>query len=114
MRELTDGRGVDHALEGVGRSDAIRTAWSSTRRGGRTTVVGMGSREDTLSFNALELAYFARTLEGCRYGSADPAVEIPILIEHVATGRLDLQALVSDRIGLDDIDAAFDRMGLGH
>jgi S-(hydroxymethyl)glutathione dehydrogenase/alcohol dehydrogenase len=114
IRELTEGRGADHAIECVGRSDAIRTAWSSTRRGGRTTVVGMGSRDDVLTFNALELAYFARTLEGCRYGSADPAVEIPILIEHVAAGRLDLQALVSDRIGLDDIDAAFDRMGVGH
>jgi S-(hydroxymethyl)glutathione dehydrogenase/alcohol dehydrogenase len=114
MRELTDGRGVDHAIECVGRAEAIRSAWSSTRRGGRTTIVGMGSREDTLTFNALELAYFARQLEGCRYGSADPAVDIPILIDHVNAGRLDLQALVSDRIGLDDIDSAFDRMGVGH
>ncbi|MDX6244047.1 MAG: S-(hydroxymethyl)glutathione dehydrogenase / alcohol dehydrogenase [Frankiales bacterium] len=114
MRELTDGRGVDHAFECVGRAEAIRTAWSSTRRGGRTTVVGMGSREDTVSFNALELAYFARRLEGCLYGSADPAVDIPILIDHVNAGRLDLQALISDRIGLDDIDSAFERMGVGH
>jgi S-(hydroxymethyl)glutathione dehydrogenase / alcohol dehydrogenase len=113
MRELTGGRGVDHAIECVGRSDAIRSAWSSTRRGGRTTIVGMGSREDTLTFSALELAYHGRTLQGCLYGSADPAVDIPILIDHVHAGRLDLQALVSDRIGLDDIDQAFDRMGVG-
>ena len=114
MRELTGGRGVDHAIECVGRAEAIRTAWSSTRRGGRTTIVGMGSREDTVSFNALELAYFGRQLEGCLYGSADPAVDIPVLIDHVNAGRIDLQALVSDRIGLDDIDSAFDRMGMGH
>src|ERR1700712_4341304 len=98
MRELPDGRGVDHAFECVGRSDAIRTAWASTRRGGRTTVVGMGSREDTLPFNALQLAYQGRQLEGCIYGSADPAVDIPLLIDHVTAGRLDLRALVSDRM----------------
>ncbi len=114
IRELTGGRGVDHAFECVGRAEAIRAAWSSTRRGGRTTVVGMGSREDTMIFNALELAYFGRSLEGCLYGSADPAVDIPVLIDHVNAGRLDLQALISDRIGLDDIDMAFDRMGVGH
>ncbi len=113
MRELTGGRGVDHAIECVGRSDAIRTAWASTRRGGRTTIVGMGSRDDTVGFNALELAYFGRSLQGCLYGSADPAVDIPILIEHAYAGRLDLQALISDRIGLDDIEDAFDRMGMG-
>lgn len=114
MRELTDGRGVDHAIECVGRSDAIRSAWSSTRRGGRTVIVGMGSREDQVSFSALELAYFGRSLQGCLYGSADPAVDIPMLIDHVHAGRLDLQALVSDRIGLDDINEAFARMGMGH
>jgi S-(hydroxymethyl)glutathione dehydrogenase/alcohol dehydrogenase len=114
LRELTEGRGVDHAVECVGRSDAIRTAWSSTRRGGRTTVVGMGSRDDTLAFNALELAFYGRRIEGCLYGSADPAIDIPMLLDHVNAGRIDLQALVSDRIGLDDIDLAFERMGLGH
>jgi S-(hydroxymethyl)glutathione dehydrogenase/alcohol dehydrogenase len=114
LRELTEGRGVDHAIECVGRSDAIRTAWASTRRGGRTTVVGIGSREDPLVFNALEVAYWGRRLEGCLYGSADPAVDIPMLLEHVNAGHIDLAALISDRIGLDDIESAFERMGLGH
>jgi S-(hydroxymethyl)glutathione dehydrogenase/alcohol dehydrogenase len=113
IRELTEGRGVDHAIECVGRSDAIRSAWASTRRGGRTTVVGIGSREDVLHLNALELTFFGRSLAGCLYGSADPAVEVPLLLEHAAAGRLDLPALVSDQIGLDDIESAFDRMGMG-
>lgn len=113
VRKLTQGRGVDVAIECVGRADTIRGAWSATRRGGRTTVVGMGSRTDTLTFNALELAHWGRTLAGCMFGNCDPAVDLPVLIEHYRAGRLDLAALVTDRIGLDDIGPAFEAMQAG-
>jgi len=113
VRGLTEGRGVDHAIECVGRAETIRGAWSATRRGGRTTVVGMGARGDKLAFNALELAYWGRTLAGCMFGSSDPAADLPALIEHYRAGRLDLAALVSDRIGLDQIGQAFEAMRAG-
>lgn len=113
VRVLTDGLGADHALECVGRSETIRTAWSSTRRGGRTTVVGVGSSDDTVEFGALELFYFARTLSGCVYGSSDPARDLPVLVDHVRAERFRLNTLVTDRIGLDDIPAAFERMSAG-
>lgn len=113
VRALTDGRGVDHAIECVGRADTIRMAWSVTRRGGHATVVGLGKRSDTFSFNALEVAHFARTLRGSMYGNADPAVDVPALLEHVRAGRLDLGALVSARISLDDVEPAFAEMSAG-
>lgn len=111
VRALSGGRGVDHAIECVGRSETIRAAWSATRRGGRATVVGLGSREDVVSFNALELTHFARTLAGCMYGSADPSADIPLLLDHVRAGRLDLGALVASTVGLGEVDAALDRLG---
>ncbi len=113
IRALTDGRGVDHAIECVGRADTIRTAWSVTRRGGQATIVGLGAKSDTLTFNALEVAHFARTLRGSMYGNADAAVDIPVLLEHVRSGRLDLAALVTRRIGLDDVENAFAEMAAG-
>jgi S-(hydroxymethyl)glutathione dehydrogenase/alcohol dehydrogenase len=113
VRALTDGRGADHAIECVGRADTIRAAWSATRRGGHTTVVGMGARADELTLNAIEIAYFARTLSGCMFGSSDVSRDIPLLVDHVRAGRIDLEALVTDRIGLDGIDAAFDAMAAG-
>jgi len=113
IRALTGGRGTDHAIECVGRSGTIRTAWSVTRRGGRATIVGLGSAADPVRFNALEVAFFARTLAGCMYGSTDPAVDVPRLIDHWRAGRLDLGALVTDHIGLSDVDIAFDRMRAG-
>ncbi len=113
VRALCDGRGADHAIECVGRADTIRTAWSSTRRGGQTTVVGMGATTDQVSFNALEIAHFARTLRGCVYGSTDPTRDIGFLIDCYRAGSLDLRAMVSSEIGLDEVGMAFDRMAAG-
>ncbi|HTW18814.1 MAG TPA: Zn-dependent alcohol dehydrogenase [Mycobacteriales bacterium] len=113
VRRRTDGRGVDVAIECVGRGSTIRQAWSATRRGGRAVVVGIGRTDDVAEFNALEVFHFARSLSGCVYGSSDPEVDIPRMLEAWRAGRLDLDALVTDRCGLDGIDAAFDRMRAG-
>jgi S-(hydroxymethyl)glutathione dehydrogenase/alcohol dehydrogenase len=113
VRTLTGGRGADHAIECVGTAETIRSAWSVTRRGGHATIVGLGSKADTLTFNALEVAHFARTLRGSMYGNADPAVDVPVLIDHVRAGRLDLGALVTRRLALDDVEDAFADMIAG-
>jgi S-(hydroxymethyl)glutathione dehydrogenase/alcohol dehydrogenase len=113
IRGLTGKQGVDVAVECVGRAVTIRTAWDATRRGGRTTVVGIGGKDQQVTFNALEIFHWGRTLAGCVYGNSDPARDVPVLAEHVRAGRLDLGALVTERIALDGIPAAFDNMIAG-
>ncbi|WP_406859951.1 zinc-binding dehydrogenase [Streptomyces sp. HUAS MG47] len=113
VRRLTGGRGADVAVECVGRAATIRTAWDSTRRGGRTTVVGIGGKDQEVTFHALELFHWGRTLSGCVYGNSDPARDLPVLAEHIRAGRLDPGALVTERITLDGIPGAFDNMLAG-
>ena len=113
IRGLTGKQGVDVAVECVGRASTIRTAWDSTRRGGRTTVVGIGGKDQQVTFNALEIFHWGRTLAGCVYGNSNPAEDLPVLAEHVRAGRLDLGSLVTERIALDGIPAAFDNMLAG-
>ncbi|GFH37092.1 Zn-dependent alcohol dehydrogenase [Streptomyces pacificus] len=113
VRALSGGRGADVAVECVGRAATIRTAWDSTRRGGRTTVVGIGGKDQRVTFHALELFHWGRTLSGCVYGNSDPARDVPVLAEHIRAGRLDLSVLVTERIGLDGIPAAFENMLAG-
>ncbi len=113
VRGLTGGRGVDVAVECVGRATTIRSAWSLTRRGGHTVVVGIGGRADTVTWSALELFHFGRTLSGCVYGSTDPDRDVPRLIEQVRSGALDLAALVTRRIRLDEVESALDDMAEG-
>ncbi|WP_328313773.1 Zn-dependent alcohol dehydrogenase [Streptomyces sp. NBC_00442] len=113
IRRLTGGQGTDVAVECVGRAVTIRTAWESTRRGGRTTVVGIGGKDQQVTFNALELFHWGRTLAGCVYGNCDPAKDLPVLADHIRAGRLDLNSLVSEHIPLDAIPKAFDNMLAG-
>lgn len=113
VRALCDGRGADHAIECVGRAETIRSAWSATRRGGRTTVVGIGGKDQQLTFSALEIAHFARTLHGCVYGNSDPVADIAFLIEAYRAGTLDLGAMVTAQITLDHVPDAFAQLAAG-
>ncbi|GAA4782889.1 Zn-dependent alcohol dehydrogenase [Streptomyces ziwulingensis] len=113
IRALTGKQGVDVSVECVGRAVTIRAAWESTRRGGRTTVVGIGGKDQQVTFHALEIFHWGRTLAGCVYGNCDPVRDLPVLADHVRAGRLDLSALVTERIALDGIPAAFENMLAG-
>lgn len=113
IRGLTGGQGADVAVECVGRAATIRTAWECTRRGGRTTVVGIGGKDQQVTFNALEIFHWGRSLTGCVYGDSDPARDLPVLADHIREGRFDLSMMVTERIALDGIPAAFDHMVAG-
>lgn len=113
VRALTDGRGADAALECVGSATTIRQAWTAVRRGGTCVVVGLGPKDQQVTFNPLELFHFSRTLVSSVYGNSDPRRDIADLVEHVAAGRLDLASTITDRITLADVPAAFERMQRG-
>ena len=110
IRERTGGRGADHAFECVGGATTIRQAWSSTRRGGRTTVVGIGAKDEKVEFDPQEIFYFARALCGCVFGSTDIGRDLPRLLDHVQAGRIRPNDLVTNRIRLEDAPEALARM----
>lgn len=113
IRALTGDRGADHAFDCVGRPETIRAAWSASRRGGTITVVGIGRKDMTVEFNALELNWFARTIRGCVFGSTDPDRDLPLLANEVAAGDFDPLTLVSGTVELPDINEAFRAMAAG-
>ena len=113
IRERTGGRGADHAFECVGSAITIRQAWSSTRRGGRTTVVGIGAKDEKVEFRPQEIFYSARVLGGCVFGSTDIGRDLPRLLGHVQAGRIRPEDLVTNRIRLEDAPEAFARMNAG-
>jgi S-(hydroxymethyl)glutathione dehydrogenase/alcohol dehydrogenase len=113
IRSRTARLGADHAFECVGRAATIRAAWRATRRGGQVTVVGMGGADDLVELSALDIFSSARTLRASVYGSADPDLEVPALAQDVLSGVLKLDHLITDRITLSEVPAAFDRMTRG-
>jgi S-(hydroxymethyl)glutathione dehydrogenase/alcohol dehydrogenase len=114
VRELTGGDGVDHGIEVVGKAATIRAAYDATRRGGTVTLVGAAPIDETVTFPALSLMADGKTIRGSVYGASDPARDIPVLAGLALAGRLDLEALVTRRIGIDGVAAAFADMARGN
>lgn len=113
VRERTSGIGVDRAIEVVGKPETITAAYLAIRRGGVVTIVGAGSATAAVEFPALSLMADGKTIRGSVYGDSDPARDVPRLAALAVQGALDLEALVTRRISLDDVDAAFAAMAAG-
>jgi len=113
IQALTGGLGADYAFEVVGRAATIRLAFDAARRGGTAVLVGAGSLTEQVTFSAFELFVGAKTLVGCLYGSTDPDRDFPSLVDLITRGSVDAEAMVSRRIGLDDINEAFRAMEAG-
>jgi S-(hydroxymethyl)glutathione dehydrogenase/alcohol dehydrogenase len=108
---LTKG-GVHHAIEAVGRIAAGELALSLLRRGGTATIVGMMPLREKLPMSALDLLA-EKKLQGCLMGSNRFPLDIPRLVDFYLAGRLDLDALVAERIGLDEVNKAIDTLRTG-
>ncbi len=106
------GEGVDHAFEVVGSARTIRQAWDVLAPGGTATVVGVSPRGVEVALPALDFLS-EKTITGSYYGSGDVNTAIAELTRLVAEGRLDLAEVVSDLIGLDDVEAALERLRRG-
>jgi S-(hydroxymethyl)glutathione dehydrogenase / alcohol dehydrogenase len=105
--------GFDYAFEAVGQPSTIRAAYDAVRRGGTAVIIGVGHREQSMTFDAYELAYGDKTIRGTWFGSADPRVEFPRVLHLWKTGRLDLEGMITHRGTLLDIDIAFANMKAG-
>ncbi|GAA3116130.1 Zn-dependent alcohol dehydrogenase [Streptosporangium carneum] len=106
LRTLTGGRGFDYGFEAVGKSAAIMTAWRATRRGGDVIVVGAGAADDIVPLSAFNLLFEGKNLLSSLYGGADVRRDFPFLAELYRAGRLDLETMISARIGLSDLNEA--------
>lgn len=113
VRDLTGGAGVDHGIEVVGKPATIRAAYEATRRGGKITLVGAAGISETVEFPALSLMADGKTIQGSVYGASDPIRDIPVLAGLAQRGLLDLEALVTRRIGINDVETAFTDMTAG-
>lgn len=112
VRSLTGGRGADHTFEVVGRTELMIQAHDMARPAGTVVLVGMPSKDAVLSFPALKAVFSGKKLMGSVVGGAQILRDFPRFIRLAESGRLDLGALVTDRITLDQVNgglAALDR-----
>lgn len=100
-------------VEAAGSTRAFETALAATASGGTTVTVGLPSPAARAQVSPLTLTAEARTVVGSYLGSAVPERDVPRYVDLWRTGRLPLEALVSSRVALTDIDLAMDRLAAG-
>jgi alcohol dehydrogenase len=113
VREATSG-GVDFAFEMAGSVRALDLAYRITRRGGTTVTAGLSPPTHTFALPHVNLVAEERTIKGSYIGSCVPSRDIPRYVALFQRGQLPVDKLMSRKLPLDDINAAFDDLAAGH
>ena len=103
---LTDGRGVDVAIEALGTQKTFESALKVLRPGGTLSSLGVYSTDLTIPYSA-----FAAGLGDNRIVTSlcpGGKERMRRLMSVIASGQVDLSAMVTHRFKLDDIEAAYD------
>jgi S-(hydroxymethyl)mycothiol dehydrogenase len=110
IRELTGGFGADVVIDAVGRPETYRQAFYARDLAGTVVLVGVPTPEMRLELPLLDVFGRGGALKSSWYGDCLPSRDFPIMIGLHLQGRLDLDAFVSETIGLADVEEAFGRM----
>ena len=68
---------------------------------------------DRAAFEVYPFVDGSRRILGSNYGFAEPATDFPRYAAWSSSGRLPVDRLIDRRIGLDDLEDAFDAMRAG-
>jgi len=113
IREITGGFGADVVVEAVGRPETFEQAFYARDLAGTVVLVGVPTPDLQVTLPLIEIFGRGGALKSAWYGDCLPGRDFPMLVDLYRQGRFDLGAFVSEKIGLDDIEAAFDKMRKG-
>ena len=115
IRELTANRGVDYVFTSTGNPKATVGVFRLLRPGGTLVLVGMPPDGSEFSMEAVEFIDARQSIVGCKMGNSDPESDIPKLISLYESGQLELDALVTGKYPLENINDAIEstRQGIG-
>lgn len=108
-----DAGGFDYAFEAIGLPATVRAAYDAARRGGTAVVVGVGNAATTVAFNMFELFFQEKAILGSYYGSADVRSDFNRLLRLWKAGKLDLEGMITQKIGIEGVNDAIAQMKRG-
>ena len=120
IRELPSGGrhrprgGADVVIDAVGRPETWKQAFYARDLAGTVVLVGVPTPDMKVPDIPL-IDVFGRggSLKSSWYGDCLPSRDFPMLVDLYQQGRLDLDAFVSEEIGLGDVEEAFAKMHEG-
>jgi S-(hydroxymethyl)glutathione dehydrogenase / alcohol dehydrogenase len=108
--EMTDGFGADYTFEATGLVQVMRQAVESARMGwGVCTIAGVAGKGETLEVIPRWLIQ-GRHVRGASFGGVKGRDQVPELIERYVAGDIDVDAFISHRITLDEVNRGFELM----
>ncbi|HET8642035.1 MAG TPA: S-(hydroxymethyl)mycothiol dehydrogenase [Pseudonocardiaceae bacterium] len=113
IRELTGGNGVDVAIDAVGLPEVFTQAFYARDHAGTAVLVGVPHPDATLTLPFIDLFSRGGAVRSSWYGDCLPERDFPTFIALFRQGRLPLDRFVSETIGIDGVEQAFDRMHRG-
>jgi S-(hydroxymethyl)mycothiol dehydrogenase len=113
IQALTDGHGADVVIDAVGRPETWKQAFYGRDLAGTVVLVGVPTPDMQLDLPLIDVFGRGGSLKSSWYGDCLPSRDFPMLVDLYQQGRLDLDAFVTETIGIDDVEAAFDKMHAG-
>jgi S-(hydroxymethyl)glutathione dehydrogenase/alcohol dehydrogenase len=110
LRESTGGFGLDYTFEATGNVQVMRQAVEAAREAwGLATMCGVAGKGETLDI-VPRLLITGRRVTGSSFGGVKGRTHVPQLVERWLAGEIDVDDLLSHRMGLDDVNRAFELM----
>ena len=110
---LTDGFGADVVIDAVGRPETWKQAFYGRDLAGTVVLVGVPTPDMRIDMPLVDFFSRGGSLKSSWYGDCLPERDFPTLVSLYLQGRLPLEKFVTERIGLDEVEAAFSRMHSG-
>jgi S-(hydroxymethyl)glutathione dehydrogenase/alcohol dehydrogenase len=110
IQDETRGFGADYTFEATGRVEVMQQAAEAARMGwGLCTVAGVAGRGETLDVIPRWLIQ-GRRIAGSSFGGVRGRDQVPQLIDRYMAGDIDVEAFISHRITLDEVNHGFELM----
>jgi S-(hydroxymethyl)mycothiol dehydrogenase len=113
IRDLTDGFGADVVIDAVGIPATWKQAFEARDLAGRLVLVGVPAPDMTLETDFQPFFSHGGSLSSSWYGDCLPSRDFPMLIDLALQGRFPLDKFVTERISLDDVESAFEKLHTG-
>ncbi|HEU0318171.1 MAG TPA: alcohol dehydrogenase catalytic domain-containing protein [Solirubrobacteraceae bacterium] len=106
--EMTGGFGADFTFEATGNVAVMRQAVEAARMGwGLCTVAGVAGRGETLDI-VPRLLITGRRVCGSSFGGLKGRDDVPALVDRYLAGEIDVDAFISHRLSLDEVNRGFE------
>ena len=113
IKAATGGFGVDVAIDAVGHPAVFEQAFYARDLAGRVVLVGVPAPDMQITLPLIEVFGRGGAIKSSWYGDCLPSRDFPMLTALYRQGRFPLEDFVSEAIGLDDVEEAFDNLRRG-